>query len=542
MPMVVERPIRVLISDNVAPECLAAFEGLEDFELEYAPKLSREAFLERLPRYHGLIVRSGTQVDAEAFERAERLRAVVRAGVGVDNIDLEAATRAGVLVMNTPQGNTVAAAEHAVALLMALARRIPQAHAALKAGRWERKRWIGVGLAGKTLGVIGLGKVGREVARRGVGLQMRVLGYDPFVTEELARSLEIEVAPLEEVVRESDFLSVHVPLTEQTRGLIDERRLGLMKPGAYVINTARGGVIDEAALCAALERGALGGAALDVFTEEPLPATSPLLAHEAIVVTPHLGASTREAQEAVGTESARQLIGYLRDGAIVNPVNMVSIEPALLERMAPWTELLARLGSLQAQLRYGTVRKVVLRYAGELFGGGERKLLTLSFLRGFLRHFVARPVNLVNAEHLTREHSLHVVEEASNEPGDFTNLVTTEVETAEPQTQAIRIRRLGGTIFGQRSPRLVQIDSYQTDAQPEGHMLLVSNTDTPGVIGLIGTLLGRHGINIASMYVGRDASGGTALAILNTDSATPPEVVEELRKREGILWVRTIRL
>ena len=269
--------------------CLSApnrppFEGLEDFELEYAPKLSREAFLERLPRYHGLIVRSGTQVDAEAFERAKRLRAVVRAGVGVDNIDLEAATRAGVLVMNTPQGNTVAAAEHAVALLMALARRIPQAHAALKAGRWERKRWIGVGLAGKTLGVIGLGKVGREVARRGVGLQMRVLGYDPFVTEELARSLEIEVAPLEEVVRESDFLSVHVPLTEQTRGLIDERRLGLMKPGAYVINTARGGVIDEAALCAALERGALGGAALDVFTEEPLPATSPLLAHEAIVM------------------------------------------------------------------------------------------------------------------------------------------------------------------------------------------------------------------------------------------------------------------
>ncbi|RME74924.1 MAG: phosphoglycerate dehydrogenase [Planctomycetota bacterium] len=534
-------PFRVLISDNVAPECLAVFEGVKEIELDYEPKLSREALLERLPRYDGWIVRSGTKVDAEALARAERLRAVVRAGVGVDNIDLREATRRGVLVMNTPEGNTVAAAEHAIALLFAAARNVPQAHAALHEGRWERKRWIGVAVAGKTLGVIGLGKVGREVARRGVGLGMRVLGYDPFVTEEVARALEIEVADLDEVVREADFLSLHVPLNDRTRGLIDARRLESMKPGAIVINTARGGVVDEAALLEAIRGGAIAGAALDVFTEEPLPAGSPLLEEPRIVLTPHLGASTREAQEAVGTQSARQLIDYLLHGAITHPVNMVAVDPALAERVEPWTELLRRLGSMQAQLREGTVRQIVLRYAGELFGPSERRWLTLGFLAGFLRHFVSAPVNLVNAEHLAREHHLQVVEEATSETYDYTHLVTTEVETVEGGTQALRVRRLAGTIFGQRSPRLVRLDGYQTDALPEGPMLLVSNTDTPGVIGLIGTLLGEQGINIASMYVGRDTTGGTALAILNVDSEPPAEVLERLAAQPGILWVRTIR-
>jgi D-3-phosphoglycerate dehydrogenase len=534
--------IHVLISDNVAPECLAAFDGLEGFALDYAPKLPREDFLERLPRYHGLIIRSGTQVDAEALERASRLRAVVRAGVGVDNIDLEAATRRGVLVMNTPQGNTVAAAEHAVALLMAVARNVPQAHAALKQGRWERKKWIGAGLTGKTLGVIGLGKVGREVARRGVGLCMRVLGYDPFVTEDAARTMKIEAAELERVIAESDFLSVHVPLNEQTRGLIGTVAIEKMKTGAYVVNTARGGVVDEEAVREAVASGKLGGAALDVFSQEPLPGDHPLLGVDGIIVTPHLGASTREAQEAVGTASARQLINYLRDGAIVNSVNMVAIEPELLKKVAPWQTLVQRLGSMQAQMRHGTVRSIKLHYAGEIFGSGERKLLTLSFLQGFLTHFVAAPVNLVNAGHLAKEHGVHVVEEATSDAEDFLNLVTAEMETVDPESHGLQIRRLAGTIFGHRSPRLVQLDSYLTDAEPEGHMLLVSNTDTPGVIGLIGTLLGEHGINIASMYVGRDTTGGTALAILNIDSPAPADVVDTLNAQSGILWVRTIKL
>lgn len=534
--------MRVLIPEPVAPECVAAFEGEAAIALDYEPDLGRAELLERIPAYEGLIVRSATRVDAELLERAARLRAVVRAGVGVDNIDLEVATRRGVLVMNTPEGNTVAAAEHTIALLAALVRRIPQADSALRQGRWERKRWVGIGLGGKTLGVVGLGKVGREVARRAVGLGMRVLGHDPFAGEELAAALKIEIADWERLLAESDFITLHVPLNERTRHLIDAAAIARMKTGACLVNTARGEVVDEQALLAALRSGRLGGAALDVFATEPLPPDHPLLGLDNVVLTPHLGASTREAQEAVGTASARQLIEYLRDGTIANAVNMVAIEPALLRRLAPWRELVYRLGSMQAQLRQGNIRRITMHYAGELFGASERRLLDLAFLEGFLRHFVAAPVNLVNAAHLAREHGVHVVQQATEDAEDYVHLVTTEVETVDPRSSAIQVRRLAGTIFGQRSPRLVRLDGYLTDAAPEGPMLLVSNDDKPGIIGTIGTMLGEAGINIASMYVGRDVTGGTALALLNVDTPVPEEIVAALVKKPGILWVRTVRL
>jgi D-3-phosphoglycerate dehydrogenase len=528
---------KVLVSDPVAPECLEVFRGAAGFEVDYRPGLKPADLLETIPAYAGLIVRSETRVTAEVLERAERLRAVVRAGVGVDNIDVPAATRRGVLVMNCPGGNTVAAAEHTIALMTALARNIPQACASLRAGKWERSKFIGTEIAGKTLGVLGLGKVGREVARRAVGLGMKVKGYDPFVTEEAAQALKIETASMDEVIAAADFLTLHVPLTDATRGLIGRAALERMRPGVRIVNVARGGIVDEAALVDAIRSGKVAGAALDVFEKEPIDPRSPLLGLEQVIVTPHLGASTREAQEAVGKESATQLLEYLRDGAVVNAVNMVSVEPALARKVAAWQGLCERLGSLAAQVRSeGAVRRLAISYAGDFFGSTERRLLSLALLKGFLGHFIDAPVNYVNAAHFAREHGVDVLEQTSLKTEGFLNLVSLTVETA---TGA---RRVSGTIFGEKHPRLVYIDGYDCDALPEGAMLLVSNNDTPGIIGKIGTLLGASAINIATMSVGRDVSGGTALAILNVDSPVPPDVVRRLEEEPGILWTKTVRL
>jgi D-3-phosphoglycerate dehydrogenase len=529
---------KVLVSDPVAPECLEVFKQAPGFEADYRPGLKVPELLEIIPAYAGLIVRSETKVTAALLERAERLRAVVRAGVGVDNIDVEAATRRGVLVMNCPAGNTIAAAEHTVALLLSLARNVPQACASMKAGRWDRSKFMGTEVTGKTLSVLGLGKVGREVARRAVGLGMKVVGYDPFVTEEAARASKIETAPIEDAIARADFLTVHVPLTDKTRGLIGADAIARMKPGVRIVNVARGGIVDEAALADAIRAGKVAGAALDVFEKEPLDPASPLLALEKVVVTPHLGASTREAQEAVGKESAAQIVDYLRDGAVQNAVNMVAVEPALVRKVAAWQTLCERLGSLSAQIRdpRAAVRRVAISYAGDFFGTNERKLLSLAFLKGFLQHFIADPVNYVNAAHFAREHGVDVVEQTSLMTEGFLNLVSLAVETTAGA------RRVSGTIFGEKHPRLVYIDGYDCDALPEGAIFLVSNNDTPGIIGKIGTLLGEHRINIATMSVGRDESGGTALAILNVDSPVPPEVVRRLEAEPGILWTRTVRL
>lgn len=527
---------KVLVSDPVAPECLEVFKEAAGFEVDYRPGLKSADLLEMIPAYAGLIVRSETRVSADVIERASRLRAVVRAGVGVDNIDVAAATRRGILVMNCPGGNTVAAAEHTIALMLSLARNVPQACASVKAGKWERGKFVGAEVTGKTLGVIGLGKVGREVARRAVGLDMRVIGYDPFVTEEAAKALNIEIAPMDEVIASADFLTLHVPLTPETRGLLGRETLARMRPGARIVNVARGGIIDEAALAEAIREGKIAGAALDVFEKEPVDPQSPLLALEKVIVTPHLGASTREAQEAVGKASAAQIIAYLRDGAVANAVNMVAIDPALARKVEPWQRLCERLGSLAAQLREGAVRRVVISYAGEFFATNERKLLTLALLKGFLRHYVDAPVNYVNAAVFAREHGVDVVEQTSLLTEGFLNLVSMTVETTAGA------RRVAGTIFGERHPRLVYIDGYDCDALPEGSMFFVSNNDTPGIIGKIGTLLGAAGVNIATMSVGRDRSGGTALAILNVDSPVPAPVAKRLEEEPGILWTRSVRL
>jgi D-3-phosphoglycerate dehydrogenase / 2-oxoglutarate reductase len=406
----------------------------------------------------------------------------------------------------------------------------------MKNGKWERTKFVGAEIVDKVLGVIGLGKIGREVAKRAEGLGMHVVGFDPFLTEEAAKALKIETLPLQQLIERSDFITVHVPLSDQTKGLLGAEAFKRMKPGVRILNVARGGIVDEAALAEAVKSKKVAGAALDVFSTEPPKPDNPVLALDEIVVTPHLGASTKEAQEAVGRASAVQIIGYLRDGAVANAVNMVAVEPALIRKVAAWQQLAERLGAMHGQLLQGRVRRVVIAYAGEAFGGNERKLLTLAVLKGFLGRFVEEPVNYVNASHFAKLHGLDVVEQTSLRSEDFVNLISVAVESDT------RSRRLAGTIFGERQPRIVYLDGYDTDAVPSGHMLLVSNNDTPGIIGRIGTLMGQNKINIATMTVGRDQTGGTALAILNVDSPVPSEVLRTLEAEPGIIWTRAIQL
>lgn len=533
---------RILIADNVSPECRALFAGDPRFEV-VEDKLRGEDFLEAIGGFHGLIVRSGCKVPAEAFPKATKLRAIVRAGVGVDNIDLEAATRHGVLVMNTPEGNTISAAEHSIAMMMALSRNIAAADAAVRKGQWRSPAFLGAELRDKTIGVIGLGKIGREVARRALGLDMTVIGFDPVLTEESARALRIELCELDALFERADYLSVHVPMTPKTRGLINKDTLARMKPTARIINCARGGIVDEAALVEALREGRIAGAALDVFETEPLPADSPLLTQDKLVLTPHLGASTLEAQETVGIMSGRQLKAFLLDGEIRNAVNTLALDAHELNHLEPYLILARRLGSLHAQLLDGELKRFQVTAAGPAFEGDDAKgsnarlrVLTLSALEGFFSHYLSAPVNRVSVPHFAREHGIAIAESSSNDAQGYANLLVVQLETSAGE------RTVAGALFGKRNARLVMIDDYSLDALPEGRALIFKNYDRPGMLGRVTSILGGAGVNIANVNLGRDESGGTALAFLNLDSEPSGETIQELQAIDGIPWVRVVDL
>ncbi len=527
---------RVLISDPVADECVALLRDAVGIEPDYRPKLPPAELLACIGDYDGLIVRSGTQVTADVIGAGEKLRVVARAGVGVDNVDVDAATRRGVLVMNAPEGNTVSAAEHAIALMFAAARHIAAADASTRAGKWERGKFLGTQLTGKTLGLLGLGRVGREVAKRARGLEMDVVASDPMVSEEQARRWEVELAPPDEVIARADVLSVHVPLTDRTRGLVGAAEMARMKPGAIIVNAARGGVVDEAALAAALAEGKVAAAGIDVYAEEPPPGDNPVLTSPHTSLTPHLGASTREAQELVGVLTARQVVGYLRDGSIVNAVNMFRIDPKVAARIAPWQDLGEKLGSLQAQLLHGAIERIEITTAGDALDDESKPILARAVLTGFFRHFLEAPVNYVNVAHFAREKGIRLVESAEDDARGFRDLLTVEVTTSKGS------RRLAGTIFGERRPRIVFVDDYMAEVRPEGHMVLFANDDTPGIMGMAGSLLGKNGVNIAYMSMGRDAEGGTALAVLGIDGPMPDAVLEKLAASKGIVWARRVAL
>lgn len=524
---------RVLVTDSlqeVGIEVLRA-EGLE---VDVVPTLEPAELARRIAPYAGLVVRSASKITAEVIAAAPALQVIGRAGIGLDNVDVDAATRRGIVCMNTPGGNTIAAAEHTMALLLAMARKLPQAHAHLKGGKWERERFLGAELYGKTLGVVGLGRIGSEVARRAQSFAMTVIAYDPYLTEEAAQRLGVELTDLAALLRRADFITVHIPLTKETRGLIGAAEFAKMKDGVRLVNCARGGIVDEAALAAAVQAGKVAGAALDVFEREP-PWGSPVLELEPVVVTPHLGASTEEAQSSVAIAIAQQVADLLVRGIVRNAVNAPSVDPEQLKELAPYLTLAAKLGSFLGQLARGRMAEVTLQYAGEVASHAVQPL-TVTFLRGLLQVILEENVTDVNAPYLARQRGLRVVESKTPVSEDFASLLTAELRTDTGAWQ------VAGTLFHRKEPRIVQVDGYPMEAHPEGWMLVFSNDDVPGVIGRIGTLFGARGINIAGMQLGRQRPGGRAVSILNLDSAVPDHVMAELRALPNIRSATLVRL
>jgi D-3-phosphoglycerate dehydrogenase len=526
---------RVLICDKLEAAGLDILQKA-GIELDNRPGLKGSDLVAAIQAADAAIVRSGTRITAELLDNPGKLRCVVRAGVGVDNIDVPVATRRGVIVMNTPSGNTVSAAEHTIALLLASARHVPAADASMKAGKWDRGKFLGTQVAGKTLGVIGLGRIGREVARRAVGLDMVVIGFDPLVTPEKAAEFGIKaVATRDELLPKCDFLTLHIPLLPDTRDFIGARELAMMPKGARLLNVARGGVVSEKALADALTSGHIAGAGLDVFEQEPLPADNPLVQAPNVVLTPHLGASTVEAQEAVAVEAANLLVDFLSRGIVQCAVNMAAVNRTELDEMRYFVDLARRLGLFQAQTATGSIRKSTLQFRGDLAKRNTR-LLSAAFTAGLLERHMADSVNVVNAPVLARERGIEIVTLTSESKGDFANLLYTEVETEQGKFIA------AGTLFGDRYLRLVQLGEYRLDSYLDGILMVFPHQDVPGLIGFLGTECGRHGVNIASMNLGRLKPGGDAVAVLNLDQDPPQHVLQAIAAHPKIKSVMVVKL
>jgi D-3-phosphoglycerate dehydrogenase / 2-oxoglutarate reductase len=512
--------VRVLVTEMLSEQGLELLR--RDFEVDVRPELATGDLAGAIGPYDALIIRSATRVTADVLDAATTLKVIARAGIGLDNVDLEAATRRGVMVVNAPQSNIISAAEHTLALLLSQARNLPQAHADLVDGRWERGRWEGVELAGKTIGLVGLGRVGSLVAARAAGFGMRVIAFDPYVSADRAKEMGVEVMPtLEALLVQSDFVSVHLPRTPETEGLLGEKELRMMKPGARLVNTSRGGIVDEDALAKALEGGQLGGAALDVFAIEPTT-DSPLFRLPGVVVTPHLGASTREAQDKAGTTVAEMVRLGLRGEFVPYAVN-VSAGAEVTEIVRPFVPLAERLGSLVAGLAEGGVRSVVASYLGRI-AEHDTRVLTLAILKGILGRSVHEPVSFVNAPMLARERGVTVSEMRSTVSQDYVSLISLRAETDEGPLS------VEGTIVGKNAERIMQVNDFDIEVSPAPRMVFFNYVDRPGVIGTVGSILGQHDINIATMDVGRkpEGQGMEALMCLTVDTEVPAEVADEI--------------
>jgi D-3-phosphoglycerate dehydrogenase / 2-oxoglutarate reductase len=520
---------RVLVREEISDA------GVELLRSRFDVDVDAESPLEEIiGSYDAIVVRSATKLTAEQIERAERLKVIGRAGVGVDNVDVEAATRRGIIVANAPDSTVVSAAEHTVGLLVALARNIPQAHAALKQGRWERSAYGGIELAGKTLGVLGFGRIGQQVARRALGLGMRVVAYDPYVAAERFRELGAEcVQTTAEVYAAADFLTLHLPLTAETRGSIGTAAFAAMRPGVRIVNAARGPLLDEEALLVALRSGRVAGAALDVFGEEPY--RGPLLELDNVVVTPHLAASTGEAQDRAGLIVAEQVVAALDGGLVTNAVNIPVVGADDLEVLGPYVPLASRLGRIAMELADGAAEEIVITVYGGL-ADYDSRLLTVAALNGAFQGRADRPVNYVNAPLIAAEHGIEVREERSRTARDYTNLVLVEVRSGDRH-----VRVAGTTVGSDHRPWLVNILGFEIDLELAPLFVLCRYDDVPGVIGRVGTRFGEAGINIAGMTVSRSRQSGKALMALTVDSAPPPELVEWLRG-EGFDDARVLEL
>lgn len=526
---------RIIVLDTLAPEGLELLERAKGVTYEVRTGLKADALRDALRDFDGAICRSGVKLTADVLKDNRRLRAIVRAGVGTDNIDKAAATRQGIIVMNTPAGNTLSTAEHTFALLLALSRNVAPAFQSLLQGKWERNAYLGSQLADKTLGIVGLGRIGQAVAQRARGFEMRVLAYDPFVTTEQAAKLGITlVDTVRQMLPSVDYLTVHTPLNAETKNLIDIAELDLLKRGVRLINCARGGIYNEAALVAGLQSKKIAGVALDVFEEEPCT-SHPLFGMPGVLCTPHLGASTEEAQTQVAVEAVELLVKYLTTGEIRHAVNVAAVDPKTLESLRGYLEVAYRLGRLLAEWHGGGARSCVLRYRGEV-AQKDTKLLTAAFCAGLLERALDEEVNVVNAELLLHERGIKLTQESRHEMGAFRASITAELACENHTFVA------AGTVFGNNMPRLVRLGDYRLEAYLDGILLIFFHDDKPGIIGKVGTVFGTHGVNIAQMAVGRNEPGGRAIGVLNLDAIPPKEALDELASHSGIHHTRVIEL
>ena len=518
--------MRILISDPLAEQGIEVIKQQSDFDVDVKVKLSPEELLDTIPAYHALIVRSQTKVTEEVIGAGRELKVIGRAGIGLDNIDVRAATKRGVMVLNAPGGNMISTAEHTISMMLSLARNVPQACASLRNRQWERKRFMGTEVYGKTLGIIGLGRIGSEVARRGHALGMKLLGYDPILSPERARSINVETTDLDALIKESDFITVHVPLNDGTKNLISAGHFAMMKPNVYIINCARGGIIDEAALYDAAKGGRIAGAALDVFESEP-PFDSPLLDLDSIIVTPHLGASTEEAQVNVAREVAGQVVRALNGESVPSAVNVSPIEPEVYRELKPYLDLAEKLGRFQAQYPLGKVSELVVEVFGTIEEFDARPIRT-AVTKGFLETFLHENVNYVNASVLMADRKIEVSERKGRRLRDYADLITVRALTDKGECL------VAGTLFSRTTPRIVRLNEFHVDALPEGVVLICLNEDKPGIIGALGMLMAENDINIGAMTLGRTRRGGEAATILNLDSELTGGIIEQVKKIDHI--------
>jgi D-3-phosphoglycerate dehydrogenase len=524
---------RVLVSDTLAPQGLEVLEQAPGIELDYRPGLTPAELCQAVAGAEGLVIRSATRVTAEVIDAGEKLRVIGRAGIGVDNVDVARATQRGIVVVNTPEGNNITTAEHAIALLVSLARHIPQADASMKAGRWEKGRFTGLELYHRTLGVIGLGNIGRIVAQRAQALGMRVIAHDPHIASEVAAKLEVELVPLDALLARADAISVHVPRTKETVGLLGRAAFAKVCPGVLVVNAARGGIVDEAALLEALESGRVGGAALDVFEAEPPPPDHPLVIHPRVICTPHVGASTEQAQLNVAIAVAEQVRDFLKTGVARNAVNFPSVSPEMLEELRPYLVLGEKLGRFQGQLCPGAVEEIEVEYAGEV-AALRVAPITIAVLKGLLESHTDQ-VNMVNAPHLAQERGIRVIESKASRAQDFASAITTRVRGCVE-------RLIAGALFHGAQPRIVRIDDFMLEAIPEGPTILIHNHDRPGVVGNVGRVLGDGGINISRMQLALVRERHEAAMLVNVDTRPPDAVMEELRNLPHMITAQLVEL
>ena len=528
-------PLKVLIADSISQRGIDELSRDDQLDVQIKTGLSEQELVGIIPAFSALIVRSQTRVTTDILNAGAKLRVVGRAGVGVDNVDVETATRRGIVVLNAPGGNTISTAEHAFSLLLAMARKIPHADANVRNKNWDKKNFEGVELYNKTLGVIGMGRIGSELTRRAIAFGMRVVAYDPYLSVTRARSLQVElVDELDDLLASADFISLHTPLTAETRHILDAARLQKIKRGVRVINCARGGLIDEGALAQALQDGQVAGAALDVFEIEPLPSDSPLRGAPNLVLTPHLGASTVEAQESVGIEIAQSIRAALLEGTIRNAVNMPNLDAKTLAIIGPHLRFGEKLGRFLSQIAPKRADSLNINYSGKV-NEADTTAITRAVLRGFLQIAGGTEVNEVNAPAFAETLGLKVTESRLSAPGDYTDML--EISAIAEG----KIVSVGGAFFG-ATPRIVSINSRPVEARPHGVLLVLENTDRPGMVGRIGTLLGDHGVNIATMSLSRNQAGGTALTVLNLDTALSEELLNEVRASEDIHSAQVIQL